>query len=212
LVARRSWWIPPSPRSTGLSVSYPADRWLQENEALACGLESAAFSILSCGSLVARAGAADRGRPAFAFQYPILRIVGCKSLPKCWPAWGRPRLSVSYPADRWLQAVGLTWRGFLLTGLSVSYPADRWLQAASFGLMFTLCSLLSVSYPADRWLQGRRQAGPRLAGEHHFQYPILRIVGCKTALTRPAAPSVPSFSILSCGSLVARVSTSALTS
>jgi len=238
-------------------------------------LRAITFSILSCGSSVARLVPAWLAESRNLFQYPILRIVGCKeSRPHPRPCPAR-RLSVSYPADRRLQGgrrrtggggrkpfqypilriVGCkglgSSGGYSPSRLSVSYPADRRLQA-SMGIGWlpspTSFSILSCgSSVASGRLAGPLLGGPgpfsilscgssvaRVHGQHlaptlcHFQYPILRIVGCKTSLSR-LVMNVPnlsvsypadrrlqdqleqvgderseSFSILSCGSSVAR--------
>jgi len=136
-------------------------------------------------------------------------------------------LSVSYPADRRLQ--GLSWTLGRRLPVLFQYPILRIVgckvsrQALGVGYLN-----LSVSYPADRRLQAScscRRSRPSTA----FQYPILRIVGCKPGKAlhplHPARLSVsypadrrlqgwhatsdgfkihPAFSILSCGSSVAR--------
>jgi len=184
-----------------LSVSYPADRRLQAQREAVLPMTRQSFSILSCGSSVARA--LLRCRPPWwprCFQYPILRIVGCK----CFPlrgCGGNLDLSVSYPADRRLQD------GVLPAGANArkifQYPILRIVGCkASSPSRASGQGKLSVSYPADRRLQERRS---RLTqpGAQVFQYPILRIVGCKcVARTVEAARERP-FSILSCGSSVA---------
>jgi len=115
----------------GLSVSYPADRWLQEVFLDAEGsVMRSAFSILSCGSLVASFGSlsgSDKWLGAFS-------ILSCGSLVASFGCWGwkcpKTHLSVSYPADRWLQVCPRKRSRLLISlSLSVSYPADRWLQA-----------------------------------------------------------------------------------
>jgi len=139
-------------------------------------------------------------------------------------------LSVSYPADRWLQEASRTRRSRKRRDLSVSYPADRWLQAPLFHLAllgslqaFSIlsCGSLVASLLALSNLQagfqtfsilscGSLVARLRAGDQWHedavlFQYPILRIVGCNSDGAADYAPVVHSFSILSCGSLVARL-------
>jgi hypothetical protein len=100
------------------------------------------FSILSCGSLVARNETALKPH---------------RKIP----------LSVSYPADRWLQA---PW------GRSSSPPGPPF------------------QYPILR-IVGCKACRPRAAagGAHPFQYPILRIVGCKARRPRAAASGAHPF-------------------
>jgi len=117
-------------------------------------LRAITFSILSCGSSVAR------------------RARRCRLLPFI-------PLSVSYPADRRLQDVSGVRPLLIRAKLSVSYPADRRLQ---------VCGRVSLS---SLWA--------------NFQYPILRIVGCKLARSGGHLAARPAFSILSCGSSVASV-------
>ena len=137
------------------------------------------------------------------FQYPILRIVGCKK-EKHGRGKGRDReLSVSYPADRWLQDVAggfhhphvvldfqypilrivgckkmKLWPAAWNLLLSVSYPADRWLQELAPQIVDALRSPFSILSCGSLVASLCRNAG-RHGGGHGFQYPILRIVGCK---------------------------------
>jgi len=86
------------------------------------------------------------------FQYPILRIVGCKAISPTWRASCLP-LSVSYPADRRLQGPRkarstCARRSFSILSCGSSVASDAVSLAADVDAI-----LLSVSYPADRRLQ-----------------------------------------------------------
>ena len=187
----------------GLSVSYPADRWLQVPPQNVHPRGRTTFSILSCGSLVASwVLGAHRRHCHDHFQYPILRIVGCKMGP---PPESQPAATAfSILSCGSLVASGVYGGGLRRSaGLSVSYPADRWLQDGRSATKRAGSTGLSVSYPADRWLQDCQGLEAR-GWQPIFQYPILRIVGCKRLPCFPIAThSESTFSILSCGSLVA---------
>jgi len=114
-----------------LSVSYPADRRLQGGLQRPALAQRQPFSILSCGSSVARLAwhkIRGFGRPSFS----ILSCGSSVASVPCGPAAQRR------------------------AGLSVSYPADRRLQVVSSKPISRNQAVLSVSYPADRRLQGRR--------------------------------------------------------
>jgi len=171
-------------RPGGLSVSYPADRRLQD-QLLAVTLHypHGPFSILSCGSSVA---SVRRGGPGRHGEL----------------------LSVSYPADRRLQAARPTTTP--TSRPSFQYPILRIVGCKSGDCTKGPRGMaLSVSYPADRRLQDEPSKVGEEAVNVHFQYPILRIVGCKAHDHRLAPPLESPFSILSCGSSVASSSLAA---
>ena len=70
------------------------------------------------------------GKAILDFQYPILRIVGCKPAVRMRSS-RRPRLSVSYPADRWLQGGDLA-HALDALGLSFSILSCGSLVASTF--------------------------------------------------------------------------------
>ena len=139
------------------------------------------------------------------FQYPILRIVGCKTSASAHAASEAAKLSVSYPADRWLQV-----RQRRMAGLrqpDFQYPILRIVGCKTEQLSPSSPASGPFQYPILRIVgckQGHR-ARCRYA-TRNFQYPILRIVGCKTPVpVYPVVTNSKAFSILSCGSLVASV-------
>jgi len=161
-----------------LSVSYPADRRLQALTGFSSSLFSRSLSVSYPADRRLQGRQLANGvRARRHFQYPILRIVGCK---RGAERQGRRRSShFQYPI---LRIVGCK-AGLAARGGSARSP-------------------LSVSYPADRRLQEKWQVETGSVWEA-FQYPILRIVGCKAQVRSLALVSGTAFSILSCGSSVA---------
>jgi len=115
--------------------------------------------------------------PKSGFQYPILRIVGCK----CEIVIADDGLPPAF--------------SILSCGSSVASWPRLWQADRRRGGAFSILSCGSSV---------ARGPGGKIASRYDdFQYPILRIVGCKSAYrTSPAARQRP-FSILSCGSSVA---------
>jgi len=214
----------PPPR---LSVSYPADRRLQAGKLGRRLALHRPFSILSCGSSVASqarhqrlccpgqlsvsypadrrlqdGGGDQRANRIPDFQYPILRIVGCKlfvvvpdlldHLPFSILSCGS---SVASDVEGGEGQGGYYAFSILSCGSSVARQNED-LQASLRNKAF---SILSCGSSVARENQtGRRQM------QQLFQYPILRIVGCKSFSKTVSSFSRSAFSILSCGSSVAR--------